>query len=259
MQRAFVVFLVLSFLLLVGKAGAQVVRFPTPTPSPRPTPTPDPRSVPCPNVSVQPQGAQLVRDGQSVNFAANIVGGDPKIQPTILWGTSAGTINKGQYTRSIEVDSTGAGSTPDREIRADLWVGGYAPECLLQASAKVKIIAPAVKFGEFGEIKPDVMTVNLKALANFLEQSPDNLYLIAYAGRTSERGFTFNWVKRIKDELTFVGVAPKRIMAIDGGFREAPLFDFWLVPAGSEPPRPTPTVRLEEIVYPKPTPTPKKP
>ena len=179
MQRAFVVFLVLSFLLLVGTAGAQVVRLPTPTPSPRPTPsptpTPDPRSVPCPNVSVQPQGAQLVRDGQSVNFAANIVGGDPKIQATMLWSTSAGTIKQGQYTRSIEVDSTGAGSTPDREIRADLWVGGYAPECLLQASAKVKIIAPPVKFGEFGEVKPDVLTVNLKALADFLEQSPDNL------------------------------------------------------------------------------------
>ena len=266
MQRTVVGFLPVLFLLsLTVTSGAQVFRFPTPTPSPRltpsATPTPEPKPGPCPTVSVQSQRGQMVRDGQPVSFAANIAGGDPKIQPTMVWNTNAGTIKSGQYTRTIEVDSTGAGASPDREIKAEIWVGGYAPECFLQTSATVKIIPPAVKFGDFGEVSKDVLITNIKALADYLSQSPDNVYLIAYAGRNSERNFTFTWVKRIREELTMAGVAPKRVAALDGGFREEPLFDFWLVPVGAELPRPTPTVRREEIVYPKttPTPAPKKP
>ncbi len=258
MQRTFVVlFTILLAFSFAGMAPAQQV-FKSPTPAPSPTPTPEPKAGPCPTVSVQPQGGQMVRDGQLVVFAANIGGGDPKIQPTILWSTSAGVIKTGQYTRRLEVDSTGAGSTPDREVKAELWVGGYAPECLLQAAATIKIVAPATKYGDFGEVAPEAFTRNIKSLAEYLTQSPDNIWVIAYAGRTSERNFTFSWVKRIREELTMAGVAPKRINAMDGGFRETPLFDFWLVPNGSEPPRPMPTVRREEIVYPKPTPTPKK-
>ena len=263
MQRAIVVlFPILLALSLAGTARAQIIRFPTPTPTPRPspspTPTPEPRVLPCPNVSVQAQPGQAVRDGQPVTFALNIGGADARVLPTILWNLSAGTVKDGQGTRRLTVDSTGSGSAPDRQIVADVWVGGYAPECLLQASATVKIIAPATKFGEFSEVEADVLTQNLKIVSDFLAQSPDNLYLIAYAGRKSERGFTFKWVQRIKAELTAAGIAPRRILAMDGGFREDPLFDFWIVPQGSEAPRPTPTVDRREIVYP-PNPQPKKP
>jgi len=263
MQRAIVVlFPILLALSLAGMVRAQIIRFPTPTPTPRPspspTPTPEPRILPCPNVSVQAQPGQAVKDGQPVSFAANIGGGDPRIQPTLIWNLSAGTIKEGQNTRRLVVDSTGAGSSLDREIKADVWVGGYAPECLLQASYTVKIIAPAVKFGEFGEVAEDVLKRNLKIVSDFLAQSPDNLYLIAYAGRKSERGFTFKWVQRMKADLIAAGISQRRIMAMDGGFREEPLFDFWIVPIGSEPPRPMPTVDRREIVYP-PNPQPKKP
>jgi hypothetical protein len=129
---------------------------------------------------------------------------------------------------------------------------------VLQASASLKVIAPATKFGEFGAIGADSFATNIKALADFLAQSPDNVYFIAYAGRNSERGFTFNWVKRIKDALVEAGVPARKIVASDGGFREEPLFDFWIVPSGAEPPRATPTVKRTEIVYPKATPA-KKP
>jgi hypothetical protein len=188
----------------------------------------------------------------------NIGGGDPKVAPTIIWSLSAGMMKDGQGTRRIAVDSTGAGNSPERVIKADVWVGGYAPECVLQASAAVRIIAPAVKLGEFGEVPDDVLKVHLKTLNDFLSQSPDNLYLIAYAGRKSERGFIFKWVQRIKAELITAGIAPRRIIAMDGGFREEPLFDFWIVPTGADPPRPTPTIDRREIIYPA-NPQPKKP
>jgi hypothetical protein len=263
MQKAGVVcFAVLMGLLLTGAVGAQAIRgLPTPTPSPRatpsPAPTPPPAGAPCPSVTVQPQGPQPLVDGQSIAFMANIMGGDTKVQPTILWTTSAGSIKIGQYTRHIEVDSTGAGQTPDRELKAEIWVGGYAPECVVQAWATVKIIPPAVKFGEFGELPAEQVAFHLKTLAQYMGQSPDNLYLIVYAGRKSDRNFTMSWVKKIKDELINNNkVEPRRILAMDGGFREDPAFEFWLVPAGAQPPRPTPTVDRREIVYPKPTPVP---
>jgi len=229
-------------------------RTPTPTPtpgiSPSPTPTPQPRPSACPRVQVQTQTGKTVRDGQSLTFAANITGGDPKVQPTLLWNVNAGFVKSGQGTQKIEVDSTGAGTLPDRELVVEVWVGGYAPECVIQESTRVKIIAPATKFGEFGELEWKAITENLKVLADFLAQSPDNLFVIVYAGKKSERGYAFNWMRKLKDELVFDGLAQRRIMAMDGGFREDPAYEFWIVPVGAEPPRPSPTVRREEVEYP---------
>jgi len=229
-------------------------RTPTPTPtpgiSPSPTPTPQPRPSACPRVQVQTQTGKTVRDGQSLTFAANITGGDPKVQPTLLWNVNAGFVKSGQGTQKIEVDSTGAGTLPDRELVVEVWVGGYAPECVIQESTRVKIIAPATKFGEFGELEWKAITENLKVLADFLAQSPDNLFVIVYAGKKSERGYAFNWMRKLKDELVFDGLAQRRILAMDGGFREDPAYEFWIVPVGAEPPRPSPTVRREEVEYP---------
>lgn len=249
------VFPAILLLLLTSVLQAQG-GFPTPTPSPQPSaaPTPAvPKPVPCPRVAVQAQPARA-RDGQPVNFVANIAGGDPKATPMIVWNLSAGQIIRGHDTRQISVDTTGAGLTYDREVKADVWIGGYAPECMLQASAKVAIIPSASKFGEFGEVDDEVFKANIDALAKFLSQSPDNVYVIGYAGRKSERNFSLNWIRKIRQGLVDAKIEPRRVQAFDGGFREEPMFDFWIVPIGAAPPRPTPTVPRNEIVYPRTTP-----
>ena len=249
--------LFLSVLLVVFLVSTGRAQKPVPPQPPAPNPQ-QPQVFPCPQLNVQTPNSQQIRDGQPVTFIANIAGGDPKIVPTILWDVSAGIISNGQNSRTIVVDTTGAGAAPDREIKAGVWVGGYAPECLLQASATVRVIGPAVKFGEFGVVPDEVVTRNLKTLANFLSQSPDNLWLIVYSGRNSERGFATSWVKRLKAELAANGVSLQRITAIDGGYREEPLFDFWMVPPGADAPRPAPTIDRREITAPKPA-KPKKP
>jgi hypothetical protein len=238
---------------------------PTPAPTTNPTQSPSPSSAPpnaasaCPQVSVQALGNRNVRDGQPVSFTASITGGDPKISPLIVWNVTAGSIKEGQGTRKVEVDTTGSGTASDRQIAAEVWVGGYASDCgSPQATAIVKIIPPAAKFGEFGELSQESLAKNLKALAEFLSQSEDNLYLIGYAGRKSERGFAATSIRKMKEMLATEGIAARRIVAVDGGFREEPLFDFWIVPTGAEPPRPEPTVNRNEIVYPRTTP-PKRP
>ncbi|HKP70784.1 MAG TPA: hypothetical protein VJV05_15960 [Pyrinomonadaceae bacterium] len=240
-------FAVVSFFFLVTVSARAQHVFPTPSPTPKPSPTATPvPTPPCPTVSVQGLGGRWVQDGQPLAFTLNIAGGDPKVQPTIIWSTSAGTITKGQGARRIDVDTTGAGGTPDREVKADVWVGGYAPQCVLQASSAVKIIAPATKFGEFGVVDDETLDRNLDALSTFLSQSPDNLYLIGYAGRRSERGFTADWLHRIKEALVSDGLSPRRIAVIDGGYREEPLFDFWIVPRGAQPPRPSQTLKSSD-------------
>src|SRR4051812_41751337 len=115
---------------LITAASGQVIRFPTPspsrtpTPTPSPTPTPEPKQMPCPTIAIQAAPGQQIREGQPVSFVLNLNGGDSRIQPTILWSVSGGAIKLGQNTRKIDVDSIGSGA--DRELKAAVWVGGYA-------------------------------------------------------------------------------------------------------------------------------------
>lgn len=242
------------FALFVASTVAQL-----PARAPSPTPAPAGEQPPvCSAITIQPQPGGMVKEGQRIYFTVSYQTTDVRGGSTIIWNTSSGSIVRGQGTSRIEVDSTGAGATAEREIKADVWINGSTPDCVMQATAAVKVIAPAAKFGEFGEVDNEVFARNIKSLAEFMSQSQDYLYVIAYAGRNSERGFTQNWVKRIKAGLSQAGVADSKVYAVDGGFREQPVFDFWIVPIGADPPRPEPTIKRNEIVYPKAAPV-KKP
>jgi hypothetical protein len=129
---------------------------------------------------------------------------------------------------------------------------------LLQSKAKIKIIPPAAKVGEVGELKPEAEANMLKVLGTTVSQSTDLLYVISYAGRKSDRGYAFTALKRMKDGLTMAGMDSRRVVTLDGGFREEPQVEFWIVPLGSEPPRPTPTVNRNEIIYSRPNQPPTK-
>ncbi|MFL6256445.1 MAG: hypothetical protein ACJ74T_15685 [Pyrinomonadaceae bacterium] len=44
------------------------------------------------------------------------------------------------------------------------------------------------------------------------------------------------------------GIAPERLVIVDGGFREELTVKIVIVPAGATPPAPTPTVDPREVV-----------
>lgn len=215
-----------------------------------------PQAAPCPRIEVKTMN-QLVRDGEQINFNAEITGGDPNVQPVYSWTTSSGLMTGGQGTRSIAVDTTGAGA--DRQIIAEIWVGGYAPECTVQAKTGVVVAGPAKKVDEFGDLPLDKETARLEAFAGSLSPSHDQGYVIAYAGRTNERGYASTALKRMKAAIAKTGFPADRVATIDGGFREQPAYELFIVPVGAERPKATPTVDRKEIVYPKPTPPVKKP
>ena len=234
-----------------------------PTKNDAPNPAPQQAAAPvspCPKVQVQNPNSRGVREGQSATFIANISGGDPKVMPQIMWAVNSGYIKDGQQTKRIEVDTTGAGYY--RELTAELWIGGYPGECVVQASASIRVIPPASKADQFGDLEPEKENERLAHIATALSQSDDNLYIIAYAGRTSPRGHAINALRRMRTQLGTVGLNVNRIAVLDGGFRENAEYELWIFPQGAEPPKPTPTVDRRDIVYPKaaaPTRKPRKP
>jgi len=210
----------------------------------------------CPKFEIRGAGSRIVRDGEQVGFAVAATGGDPAVTPTFVWSTSAGIISNGQGTRNVTVDSTGA--SLDRQITASLWVSGYAAECPSQLSATVKVAGPARKVDEFAELTPDIEAEHIKNLTDSLYGVNDNTFVIVYAGRNSPRGYATAALRRIKAQIVANGVTSDRIGIIDGGFREDPAFELWVVPVGADMPKATPTIKAKDIIYPKTTPA-KKP
>ena len=243
MRKVFVIAMLL-FVAFSLESFAQ-----TPPPPKPATPANPTEASPCPRLEMQTQNSQNVRDGQPVMFMANISGGDPNVTPTIVWNISAGSIKDGQGTRRIEVDSSGAGV--ERQIVAEVWVGGYAPECVSQGTARVKVIGNANKIDEFGDLEPEKENERIAAIAAAMPTG-DTIYVIAYAGRTNIRGYASNSLRRIRTQFAANGIGQNRVGGLDGGFREEVSYEFWIVPEGAEPPRPTPTVDRKDITFPTP-------
>ena len=210
---------------------------------------------PCPQITIANAYANsntIVRDGQQVSFAVTLSGGDQAVTPTYVWSTSAGVIVNGQGTRSVTIDSTGAGDV--RELRAELWVSGYSGECQTQASVTIRVAGPARKIAEFGELPPEKEDEQIDMLIAALSGTTDNGYVFGYAGRTSPRGYTMPVLKRIKARLLAANIPPERLGIMDAGFREQPSFEVWIAPLGADAPKATPTIKAKDIVYPKTTP-----
>ena len=125
------------------------------------------------------------------------------------------------------------------------------------------MIGPATKLDEFNDLTVEKENEKLAGAVNALSNTNDSVYLVAYAGRTNARGYAVTALRRMKTQLTTAGITADRIGTIDGGFREDPAYEIWIVPAGADAPKPSPTVDRREIIYPKTTPIktvpPKKP
>lgn len=253
MKKVVIGSLPIAFAALALCVSAQV---PPTKPPPPVNPPATPAVAPCPQIQLQAP-TQPMREGTPVNFVAVVNGGDPAVSPIFSWSISSGIVEKGQGTKTISVDTTGSGI--DRQIIADLLVGGFAPECTNQATATVAIAGPAKKIDEFGDLAEKEESERLDVLIAALNQFPDRGYIIAYAGRNNVRGYASNALKRMKAYTGKAGIQSERVAAIDGGFREEPAYEVWVVPIGAEPPRSSPTVDRKDIVYPKTPPPVKKP
>jgi hypothetical protein len=201
----------------------------------------------CPEVRVScPDSVQA---GAELTFTVDVSGGSSDVTPTFNWTVSAGSIQSGQGTSTIAVDTSGTGG---QTITATVDVGGFARECSTSSSCTASVeakAAPAVKFGEYVTRDLSANKEQLDAFVLALMSDPEAQgYIIAYGGKTSRpddaqkaadsaTDYTMN-TRKLDGARTLAGV---------GGYREQPAVELWIAPAGAAPPMATPTVAPEDV------------
>jgi hypothetical protein len=209
-----------------------------------PVPLPKPPS--CPTVTVSCSDAPEGR----LTFTANVTGGDPDVTPSFNWSISTGTISSGQGTGSITVNMPG--DKPNAIITATVDVGGYDRSCSTSNSCTIMPGDPPMsrKVDEYGDIKINDEKVRLGYFAvELLNDTTAQGYLICYGGRRSTAGEAQRRCDRAKEYASthFRGIDARRIVTVDGGLREQPAVESWIVPTGANPPQSTPTVDPKKV------------
>jgi hypothetical protein len=186
----------------------------------------------------------VVEADEQATFTAS-VGRVSDLTPTFNWSVSAGIITSGQGTSSITVDPYGDGQS----ITATVTIGGLWPQCSQSASSTTGVRpkpSPSRKFDEFGTLKAADLHSHLDNYAIQLQNEPmARAYVITYSGKTSRPTAAKTAGQKINDYLINVrGIEYSRIVLMDGGRREAPFTELWIVPEErSTPPTATPTVK----------------
>jgi hypothetical protein len=165
----------------------------------------------------------------------NVSGGDPNLNLKYKWQVSAGKITSGQGTPQITVDIQ-TGET----VTATVEVEGLPPECDRTESCSLSIVCDppeARKFDEYSSMSWINEEVRLDNFRVQLQQEPDSQgYIIVYGPRRISQ--------RLKRAQKFLvekrGIAPPRVVLINGGHNKQPKVEFWMVPTGAAPPKPDP-------------------
>jgi hypothetical protein len=184
-----------------------------------------------------------LKPGERLTFIANISGGDPTVTPTFKWRVSVGTISSGQGTSSITVDASKAAS---RSVTATVEVVGYEPACAMLDSCTFLPGDPtrARKVDEYRNLGHSEEKSRLDLLA--VELNSDLTaqgYLICYGGRRTEPGEARHRCEDAKSYLVSDhGADATRIVAVEGGRRDVPTVELWIVSFGAQRPQASPTV-----------------
>jgi hypothetical protein len=134
---------------------------------------------------------------------------------------------------------------------------------LFPASGEARLRCPktyeelerTLKVGEYADLPSAVERRRLDAFVDELQRHSHKdpayadtmAYILAYAGRRHRRGEAAVRAERAKEYLVKAHrIDRRRIVTVDGGYREAPSVELYLVPAGGNPPLATPTVEPSE-------------
>jgi hypothetical protein len=204
----------------------------------------------CPAVVVSCPDS--IRPGEEATFKVSVDAAAADVKYTYNWNVSAGTIAGGQGTPSIRVDTTGI-SAP---VTGTVEVGGLPASCERYAScaAVPEVFRCGRAFDEYGDIPFEDEQARLDNIAIELQNDPTaSGYLICYGGRAGYEGEAQRRCERAREYISKVrGVAPERLVTVDGGFREDLAVFMWVVPPGATPPSPIPTVDRSEVKIIKP-------
>jgi len=206
------------------------------------------RTCDCPTVTVS--CLDSVSNGEGATFTVTIGSADANAKLTYNWVVSAGMIQSGQGTSSIDVDTTGV---PNRELKATVEVVGFPESCPRSASCTTVMfgnIGYHDKIDEYVNIRFEDEKARLDNFAIELQSWPEGKgYIVAYGGRRARPGEALKRAERAKRYLTTVRNIPARqVVVIDGGYREHLTVELKLRPQDAPPPQPTPTVDPKEVL-----------
>lgn len=192
-----------------------------------------------------------VEVGEKLTFTAEVSGGDSQVTPTFNWTVSASSIESGQGTPTIEVGTNelAGGST----VTATVDIGGFARECgygstAASCTASVVKKPDARKLDEYGKLKSMDENARLDNFVIELQTDPQAQgHIIAYGGRASRAGDAEKAARQARDYIVNKrGLEAERVVTVNGGYRQQPAIELWLVPLGAQSPQPTPTVKRVE-------------
>jgi hypothetical protein len=108
---------------------------------------------------------------------------------------------------------------------------------------------PLAKLDIYGNIPFKEERVRLDILASEMQDKPDTRgYIIVYAGRRACINEAKERARRAKNYLVSErGIKAKRIVAVDGGYREELTIEIWFGSRGAPAPTAFPTVRPSEV------------
>ncbi len=203
---------------------------------------PTPSAPQCPTVVVSCPDEQGT--GKHITFTVSVSGGDPSVTPTFKWAVSSGTISGGQGTSSITVDNSNAPASG--ALTATVEVGGYERSCTTSTGCTLTVCKSPLprKVEEYGAVSLGDEKERLNHFYTELLNDPTARgYLICYGGRRSRAGEAERRCYRAREYLVATrGLDNSRVVTVDGGLREEPTTEFWLVPTGATPPTASPTV-----------------
>ena len=157
-----------------------------------------------------------------------------------FWSVKNGEIVDGQGTDSIIVQP-GEGTVTN--VSATVELKGFSAECNETASHTTVVGVSPYRLSNFEENYSEAMQINLDRLTDILQKHPLlHGYIFVYGGRMTGRGEAERKSERVRHYLTEMrGVSENRFSIANGGYREKPMLEIWIVEEGVKP-KPSATV-----------------
>lgn len=106
----------------------------------------------------------------------------------------------------------------------------------------------AVLVDSFNYTNSEEGSARIDNFRNHLNQSPQSAGLvIVYGAKLGKKGAIDAHIRGIKKAFALKGIDHQRTPAINGGYREKLMIEFWLIPPGAETPLPSPTVDAKKV------------
>lgn len=102
----------------------------------------------------------------------------------------------------------------------------------------------SIRFALYGEIPRSAESTKLNRYARELRANETAQgYIITYGGKDNAEDTAQERADRAKDYLVDVSeIDAGRLVTVDGGYKEEPTTELWIVPGGATPPAASPTV-----------------